>query len=354
MRLKKIQAVDIGSQNNEVYTEQDVRDLAVLGFTTIRCFLEADYGSAWAHTNFTEHTISDAFLLPRSWDGEPYVNQVSKVRSILNEAHKQGMTVIVCANRILGRKDFKMSNLAMDEHIRVWRYLTDQIPDHPALESFELSNETNDWADEPHGNAGTYTYWHETIVPQLISIIRTAGNNKPIIVDLRREYSVVGKYWSMDLSYLNAVKPIAYDDNIIYMQHIYYPLRWCIAQRDPWQTYEYNVTDFGSPDYVVDKADLRAYIIKLYDWGQMHNVPVMVGEFGAIRWLKNKEQWIIDVLSILDDLNINWGYHAMTRLRLNEFNGFDSRLSFDKDQIVNQDNKSTEALTESNRINNLL
>ena len=99
-----MRGINLGSQNNTVYSRTDVQQLAFFGINTIRIFIDVDYSSVWdkanfrvGNNNFDEDTdaIPPAFGLARVSDLEPYTNQVLKAVSIMDEAEKFNIKCIV-------------------------------------------------------------------------------------------------------------------------------------------------------------------------------------------------------------------------------------------------------------------
>ncbi len=310
--------VNLGNQNDIVYDAGDMQILSDMGYKTVRAMVDTDYTGIWAHTNWTDtNDIQAAFSLPRASDGAPYTATMVKIVSILDQADDFGIKVIVALNKCVGRKTFELTNAAMDEHIRAWRYIAPIIANHPALKGLEISNESQEFV------VGGWTYWRTTVIPQILSIMRNVYSGD-IYYDPRNNSATISDYWSMDLSYLTTVNLLD-DPDIVYVQHIYYPLRWCIATDPPWSTYEYLVTDFGPPDNVINKTHLAAYVQKLIDFRNTNNVKILVGEFGAMEALSGRGQWIIDMIDILNSNNVDWCFHSATRASKSEFQGF--RLS---------------------------
>ena len=172
------------------------------------------------------------------------------------------------------------------------------------------------------GDSGTYDYWKNTITPQVINLIRTYNNDCWILYDPRFNPST-NDMFSMDLSYLTGVTPLT-DSKVMYVQHMYHPARHTqnIGNAAPFSGYTYPSSDMGGTEGVIDKDDLIAYLAPLVTFKNTNNVPIMVGEFGCVRWAGGKDTWVTDVIDLLELYGFNWCFHAYTRDRLSEYVGF--------------------------------
>lgn len=111
--------------------------------------------------------------------------------------------------------------------------------------------------------------------------------------------------------YRTLEKPLPYE-RIIYGAHVYNPHEFThqgIADSSRGKTW---------PGYVGivawDKDRLKKQLSPLIEFRKKYNVPVLVGEFSAVRWAEGASQWICDAASLFDENGFGWMYFA--------FNGY--------------------------------
>jgi hypothetical protein len=73
-----------------------------------------------------------------------------------------------------------------------------------------------------------------------------------------------------------------------------------------------------------DKSAIRAALAPVADYAKRFNVTIYVGEFSAVRWAAGSDQYIADVLSVLEENNWDWTYHAFR-----EWQGWDPEIGAD-------------------------
>jgi endoglucanase len=68
----------------------------------------------------------------------------------------------------------------------------------------------------------------------------------------------------------------------------------------------------SAPVYAREKALLAAELDRFAAWGEAHDVPLYLGEFGAIRaaFERGGAAWVGDMLDLLATRDISWTYHS--------------------------------------------
>ena len=59
-----------------------------------------------------------------------------------------------------------------------------------------------------------------------------------------------------------------------------------------------------------NKEHLTDEFQPVVDFAKANNVDIYVGEFSAIRWAKGADQWLSDVVDIMESNHWDWSYHA--------------------------------------------
>lgn len=117
-------------------------------------------------------------------------------------------------------------------------------------------------------------------------------------------------------SYFN-FKPFA-DDRIIYNAHIYIPSMFAnqgIMNNPVGVDYPGYVDARKWDDHVGkvwDAKELRKALQPMRDFQDRYDVPVIIGEFSAVRWANGGEKYIQDLAHTFDELGWGWLYFSAT------------------------------------------
>ncbi len=109
---------------------------------------------------------------------------------------------------------------------------------------------------------------------------------------------------------LPALKPFRISPNEVYSFHMYTPPAFTH------QTLYGHAGGIAYPGLIEGKYwnrdSLKTHLQPVRDWQLLHNVPLYVGEFSAIRWAPGTSayQYLSDCLSTFEGWNWNWCYHA--------------------------------------------
>lgn len=171
----------------------------------------------------------------------------------------------------------------------------------------------------------------EPLQAELIQAIRKAAPEHTIIA--------TSAGWSNPWSFVN-LTPLR-DDNIIYNFHFYEPftfthqgLDWVLdevralrdvpypsspeAVQSAYLTFESEEARTRLANYgagYVDAAQIEAWLLAPIEWGQTHNIPILVNEiaiYSPYAPIEDRDQWYRDVLAVLEAHGIGWAlweYH---------------------------------------------
>ncbi len=113
--------------------------------------------------------------------------------------------------------------------------------------------------------------------------------------------------WADPKGYIKMGKPFK-DPKIIYNFHFYQPHRY--THQGTKKEGEYSYPGQIEKRYW-DKSEIEKEINKVYNWSSKNNVKyVFAGEFSAVRWADGKDQYLKDVIEILEKKKFSWAYFS--------------------------------------------
>ncbi|MFQ5407229.1 MAG: cellulase family glycosylhydrolase, partial [Anaerolineales bacterium] len=157
----------------------------------------------------------------------------------------------------------------------------------PALDWFLTQEE-----DAPYSQAAAL--WND-LAPDLIAVIRAVDPERPILIE-PVNWGGPGGFALLDRFD---------DDNLVYSLHTYEPFAFTHQQEPPYTAYP-GVFDGEA----FDRAALDALLTPVDDFQARHDAPIVVGEWGGIRWLPGIEQYISDQLSLFEQRGWSWLWYA--------------------------------------------
>jgi hypothetical protein len=105
--------------------------------------------------------------------------------------------------------------------------------------------------------------------------------------------------------------------NIAYSIHFYYPQQ-ITHQGVPGKNFPVNTP---YPGTFATKASLSTELSAAVSWANAQGVKLYVGEFGCVYWAPGAQQWLQDVIALLDAQGWDWSMYAIGNYR-----GWDPRV----------------------------
>jgi endoglucanase len=236
--------------------------------------LEAPTEGAWGYRIEDEHLqrIREAGFhsvrIPIRWSahaatGSPYAIEPAffeRVDHVLDQALKHGLVAIVNVHHY--DEVYADPERHLPRLVAIWKQIAKRYRDRPATVLFELLNEPNSKLDAERWNAA---------IPQLLAVIRPENPHRGVIVGPAR--------WN-NVNALAELQLPADDRWLIATFHYYEPFQfthqgasWAKGSQ-AWLGRKWT----GAP---AELKRLRDDFDKAALWGQKHNRPVFLGEFGA-------------------------------------------------------------------------
>lgn len=171
-----------------------------------------------------------------------------------------------------------------DAMIQLWREIALAFKDEPLVYGYDLLNEPNDKNYDVRSGALD----RERLYEAMAKAVREIDPETPVIFQESYQFN-------------------AFDiPNAIYSPHTYEPGEYThqgvIHNLDPLK--------YPDPAKGWDRAFLKRMAQPIRDFQLKYNVRIYVGEFGCVAWAKGSEQWFKDWISIFEEYNWDWTYHA--------------------------------------------
>jgi hypothetical protein len=170
------------------------------------------------------------------------------------------------------------------EEIIAWEPLVEPAPDY-----YLFNREASPY---PKGSS----LWSQ-VAAELIQAVRSEDEDRPILVSPVNWGGIEG---------FRGLTPFP-DDNIIYSLHTY----------DPWEyTHQfqpqgpYTAYPGRYEGQYVDGGVLDSWLAPVEEFQRMHRVPIIVGEFGGIRWLPGMQRYIGDQIANFEKRGWSWMLYA--------------------------------------------
>ena len=250
--------------------ERQFEAAAEAGFATIRLPIRWN-----AHALPNEpYTIDEDFFERVDWAVEQALE--NELNLILNVHHYGGMD----AN----------PEEHVDRWVALWRQIAERYQDLPQNVLFELLN-------EPHGDLDA-NKWNQ-YVPLALEVIRETNPVRNVVVGPVR--------WN-NPSALPLLE-LPDDDHLIVTFHFYAPFHFThqgaswVNNSDPWLGTTWDATP-------AEMKEIRDVLEDAAAWGEEHNRPLFLGEFGAYSAadMESRARWTDFVAREAERLDMSWTY----------------------------------------------
>lgn len=196
------------------------------------------------------------------------------------------------------RSNFSMffSDGYLNSFLDLWRKLAAHYKNEPVVFAYDLYNEPAQY--------GMVKNNYLEIQYLAAQEIRKIDPEKPIVIAANQ---------------LNAPESFQYLEplpfkNLIYQVHMYRPESYTHC-RVGWKPEKINAHKLpvypGTLDGCrFDKEQLRRILQPVRNFQQRHGAIIYVGEFSVLRWMPGGAQYLDDLISIFEEYNWMWSYHA--------------------------------------------
>jgi len=226
-------------------------------------------------------------------------SRLDVLEKVLTYCEKYGMYVVADLHALPGGR-YENRSMAMfyekpyaEAFVQVWEKIAKRFKGNRFLWAYDLVNEPVHDMELPD----TMDDFRELQIKAAMAI-RKIDPEKPIIFEVFKWDSPDG---------FNYMGPIDMP-NVIYQAHMYLPHAYTH------QGINNSPTGIIYPGKINGKMEsketLREYLKPVRDFQLAYNVHIYIGEFSAARWAPGAENYLSDVISIFEEYDWDWSYHA--------------------------------------------
>lgn len=303
------------------------------------------YGASWVRLSYDKWQPSGRdFLLGDADDYQGLAaSDLATLRQVLDDAHAAGLKVVIAPLSLPGMRWAQNNHDRFDDRLwqdkrywnqsaAFWRDLASALKDHPAVAAYNLINEPapekNGGLPE-HASAEAMRAWYQRelggardlplLYTQIVAAIREVDPYTPVMLD-------AGWYAAADaFAYWPA--PLA-DSRVLYSVHMYEPYAATSAPNLTRATaYAYpGSVPFAGQTQRWDAQRVAEYLRQPLRWAAAMKLPtsrLVVGELGCMRRLPGCQQYLEDVLSVVDEARLHWAFYSF---REDSWDGMDYEL----------------------------
>jgi endoglucanase len=219
---------------------------------------------------------------------------MKRVKEVLDWAYDEGMYVILNSHHdddyfSLFDKDFAQTEVRFE---KIWSQIAAEFKDYGDHLIFECLNEPRAVGTPQEWSTGTKETQDNlnTLLQIFVDTVRKSGGNND-----KRALMVMGNSAGPDgMPYIVLPK----DDNLIVSMHAYVPYQFALMDNSTATWHVSNTNDTKDIDYAIDQA---------YDLFVSKDVPVIIGEYGALPLttkLEHREAWLKYYLNAAEEKGI--------------------------------------------------
>ncbi len=204
--------------------------------------------------------------------------------------------------------------------VEMWRKVAARYRRHPNVAGYDLMVEPNSnellkiWEPDAFFRKykNTTQDWNQ-LAARIVQAIRSVDPETPILVG--------GMNYS-SLDWLSALAPLP-DSRVVYGVHNYEPYNYTHQAMKGTKTYPGKFSPDGERSTIIDKNWLARKFSTIGDFQRERRAPVVVNEFGAMRWVKGAELFFRDSADLMEGYGVNhalWLWETSLKISWNEFN----------------------------------
>lgn len=199
---------------------------------------------------------------------------------------------------------------AHDAWVEMWRFTAERYRNSPAVVGYDLMVEPHpnslidpDYELEPAAvqaeMVGTLLDWN-ALAAEITAVIRQVDPDTPIIIN--------SLSWG-SAAWFAALQPTG-DLRTVYSLHAYDPDVYIIQEEGETNIRYPDVVDDYGERITFDRTWLEENYRPVREFAQQHNVPIYVGEFGALRWVPDVTTFLSDQMELFEQYGWNYAVYV--------------------------------------------
>lgn len=244
--------------------------------------------------------------------------KIKELDRTLEACRKNNIKVMIALFNALGATQTKfLSNTltftpeAQDMLIWAWEKMAARYKDNPTVWGYDILNEPLE--NNYSGQAGVLDW--DRLAERAAKAIRRIDPVKPIVIEPAGYGSVV--YSLIDVP------------NLVYSVHFYQPHRFTHQGLSGTPVGVAYPGKIGGVEW--NKETMRKALAPAIEFQKKYQVPILVGEFSAIRWAPGAEKYLRDAIEIFEENGWDWVYHGFR-----EYGGWDVERGADRNDGARQ------------------
>ena len=265
--------------------------------------LEANYEGEWGMTLEAEYfqLIAEAGFtnvrIPIRWtahapDTAPYTIDpefLARVDWAIEQALANGLSPIINMHHYI--EIMQEPDAHRERFLSIWQQLAEHYQDQPEHVVFELLNEPN---------SGLVAFQWNQLLADALAVVRESNPSRIVIV------GPAG--WNNASQLVNLELPET-DQQLIVTFHQYEPFRFThqgaewVNDSDPWLGTTWEGTE-------QEKRQITDILDRAATWGEKHNRPIFMGEFGAYSKadMDSRARWTAFMVNAAEERGFSWAY----------------------------------------------
>jgi len=261
---------------------------------------------------------------------------------VLDWGAKHGIKVVVTPLGLPGSRWAQNNNNQPDLRLwrdkaywtqaaQFWRELAENLRHHQAVYAYNLINEPTPEMGtgiEEHGSPTRFQEWYAArkgtshdlpaLYGEIIAAIRQVDSQTPIMLD--------SGWYAQPAAFTHW--PRIDDSRVLYSFHLYEPYDFTSAdnfRKERKLSYPGRIP-FAGQDLEWNREQIEAYLLPLFQWAENRNIPrsrLVCGEFGCYRRNQGCDQYLADVISVLNQRGVHWAFYSF---REDDWDGYDYEI----------------------------
>lgn len=293
------------------------------------------------------HVDYKKYMKKHNYSYDQAINaSIIELNELLDEIKKYNMTAFI------GTENFPYKNKTCADKLNKTYWDTSECISNmyeiANKYSKSFSNRDSELTGYQFMSEAIYMDKEKSILPENWSIIQEELLKIVRKYDRKHFFIYSPTLWALTDNFDNV--KLLNDKKIIYNAHYFFPYNYT---HQGIKKNEFNIT---YPSFINfrywDKSLLEKKLKSFINFGKENNVPILIGSFSKMNWIKDDNRWLRDILNVFEENQISWLYFIVGE---QPWKGWNPRYIGDyKNNLFhkNEKNKTWEILKKYFKLNN--